>query len=222
MPLLPINLVNKYATVFGTLGPVREEWGDDILAFIHQFWKGRALVNYCRLKFEKGQDGYPHMHLALMLAERTTMRMFIKQVQKYMHKYQSDKPSGYQNDKQFSFRLFAVPCKEGEKSGKRLMDSYLDEPVKQKDIGGGNFIIEHEFDVGSYIDSWKEKAPDFVPAMVKWVKKYHLCERRGMVLPPLSPDLVDNCPDLPSCAERYMYHLKRRHPLEFARLYQSA
>lgn len=191
MPLQAINLDNKYSSVFGTIGPAREEWGDGILTHINAYWQSFATYKadfLPRLKFETSNEGYPHFHIALMFQERTKYREFIKSLQKYMSQFKKDKPTGYDKTKEFSIRLFSVPIKESVNSkvlrGADLINHYLDNPTKEKSTDGNNFTLELEgFNAYACIEAVKDELEQ--AAMRAWLKKYHKLKSQGVDLPPL-------------------------------------
>lgn len=209
MPLPPINLEQKYASVFGTVGPVREEWGDAILQFVHRFWKDRAIYSSAlppRLKFEVGNDGYPHFHIGLMFQERQRYGMFVKKLQTFMSSYKKDKPNGYVKSKEFSIRLFAVPCTETVNQrilrGADLVNHYLDNPTKEKSTDGQNYQIELEgFNLPKFLE---EVESDDKDDMRTYALKYQKFKRP---LPPLDerfgPGMLWNRPGLDRLADRW-------------------
>lgn len=198
MPLKAITMTNKYSCVFGTIGPVKEEWGPDVLTWVNAFWAQRAVYasDYpARLKFETSNEGYPHFHIGVMLQERTKFNMFVTRLQKFLVQYKKDKPNGYDKNKEFSVRLFAVPTVETHNRrvlrGKALIDHYLDEPTKEKSVDGGNWQIEVEgFNAARHI----EQEEDTVVQNKKrrWLAKYHKLVANGHDLPPL--ELLQNVP----------------------------
>lgn len=232
MPLQAITLDNKYDTVFGTVGPAKQDWGQDIAEYIEGWWKGRDIVKYHRIKFETSNTGYPHFHFGLQLASRNKFRMFVRQLQDFLcKKYKDDKPTGYARDKQFSVRVFAVPCKEVHGSnvvrGTALIDKYLDDPTKEKDTGGGNFVIEHDgYNAALDIAQWHKAARDAQPVystapmayiareyadrvqgtadrITAYVKKYQAAQKRGIKLPEITRIIAQNQPPIDRLAKDY-------------------
>lgn len=164
MPLHPVNLAQKYPATLSTIGPAREEWGDAILEFVHDFWKNQYLfdVGFPRLKFEVSNDGYPHFHLALMFAvpshnKAPKYAMFARRMKNFLRAYQADKRSlGYDPKTELSFRMYAVPVVETHNAkvlrGAALMHHYLDTPTKEKSTDGKDFTIELDgFNVAQYL-----------------------------------------------------------------------
>jgi hypothetical protein len=212
MPLKAINLEQKYPCVLGTIGPAKEEWGSAILEFVDAFWKGQAIYSSSlppRLKFETSNEGYPHFHIGLMFQDRQKFRMFVKKLQTFMSRYKKDKPHGYDKAKEFSIRLFAVPCSETVNQkilrGPDLINHYLDNPTKEKSIEGGNYEIELEgFNISKFIE---EADPVYDKAELrKYVIKY---QKSKLELPPLDdkigPGMICNRPGLEGVATRWLY-----------------
>lgn len=238
MPLTAISPENKYDTVFGTIGPAKQEWGQAIADWIEAWWKGRDLVKYFRVKFEVSNTGYPHFHLGMQFAARNKFRMFIRDLQKYLvTQYKDDKPVGYAREKQFSVRLFAVPVKEVHGTrilrGTALIDKYLDDPTKEKDTGGGNFVVEHEgYNVALDIAEWHKAARNAMPVhptapmayigreyadrvqatadrITAYVKKYQAAQKRGVKLPEITRMIAQNQPPIDRMAKEYERHLAK-------------
>ena len=70
MPLQPIVITQKYTSVFGTIGPCVESWGDEIFRYVQEYWKQCSSQDgFPRLKFEMSNEGYPHFHIGLMFHE---------------------------------------------------------------------------------------------------------------------------------------------------------
>lgn len=229
--LLPINLSYKYSCVFGTIGPVKEQWGPDILAFITQYWEGIAIPHPdmpFRLKFETSNEGYTHFHLALMFTERVKFSLFIRRLQKYMSRYKNDKPPPYSKDKEFSIRLFQVPCKDtingNTLRGPALINHYLDNPTKEKSTDGENFVVELDgFNVGHYITSirndasrfsdrgqsdlaksyndWADRTETFAKKYIKYAKSHDM--------PSINLHIVGNMPDLHQCEQTWHFQRLR-------------
>ena len=213
MPLHPISLKQGYVCVFGTLGPVKEEWGDDILQFIDHFWKNKAIMAMApRLKFEVSDDKqYPHFHLGLMFIDRQKYAMFIRAVQKFMSgKYKNEKPSGYSKEKGFSFRLFAVPYNEDVRgirlTGKKLIDHYLDEPTKEKSTDGKNYTIELTgFNVAAEVKRLTERDPEYGDKLKKWLSKFAKYKWGEYGSPPLDKRFLGNLPNLDHVNKHWAY-----------------
>lgn len=233
MPLQAINIDNKYDTIFGTIGPVRQEWGQAITDWIEAWWKGRDLLKYFRLKYEVSNTGYPHFHVGIQFTARQKFRMFIRELQKFLLQYKDNKPTGYASRSEigFSVRLFAVPCKEQHGTrvlrGTALIDKYLDDPTKEKRTDGGNFVIEHEgYNVTADIADWHKAARDALPqhstshmaaiarersdllqstgdAIQAYVKKYQAAQKRGVKLPEITRMIAHNRPPVDRLARDY-------------------
>jgi hypothetical protein len=178
MPLQPINIRGDYQCVFGTIGPVLEEWGQEILDSIDQYWRSRATYDpgfLPRLKFEMSNTGYPHFHIGLFFTDRVYYAKFVKYVKRRLLKF--DKPPGYDPAKGYSFRLFIVPLKAPDDFygnrlvGGALMNRYLDCPTKEKDIGGGNFIVEFE-DFNAYQYLKENEDSRYLKEMKVYLKKF--------------------------------------------------
>lgn len=231
MPLHAISLELKYAFVFGTIGPVKEEWGDAITQYIDSFWKGRAVLSYNRLKFEVSNTGYPHFHLALQFTDRQRYGMFVRHLQNFLGKqFKHDKPAGYGREKQFSVRLFNVPCTEvvngKQLRGVALVDHYLDNPTKEKSTDGQNYSIEFDgLNVAEEIRDWRTDAQHLEnrdpkslfyksdcelaalkraasDAMEAYAKAYAR-RQRYTDLPPLDKFLLHNRPSIDRVAEMW-------------------
>lgn len=209
MPLLPIKpfVVNengkkrypKYTCTLSTIGPVREEWGPEILdwiiAFFHKFgvvWEFKP-----RLKFETSDTGYPHFHLGERSVNLKTYGGFISQLQKYMRKFKDVKPTGYAHDKDFSIRVFRVPIVETHNSkvlrGKDLIQHYLDSPTKEKSTEGGSWTMEIPgFDPEGFISAFGAEAQ---ARMNKYLSKYRRYAATHDVIP-LSSHILGNQPPL--------------------------
>ena len=212
MGLHEITWSNKYPAVFCTLGPVKEEWGDAVMAFTHQYWRTVWAYDPAytpRLKFEISNTGYPHFHLALMFAcptpdKRPKFRMFWKKMRAMLSTTYGNhaKPPGYSHEKGYSFRLFAVPCTQHVNSkilhGGALMDHYLDEPTKEKSIDGQNFTIE--LDGFNAYDHIAQSDPEVREAKNKWFLKYNRLLAKGVDLPPL--DMLNTIPH--GCSHDHM------------------
>lgn len=196
MPLQAINLAYKYQSVFGTIGPVKEEWGEVTLQWIDQYWRkeGAGYQTMPRLKYEVGNDGYQHFHIALYFQERQRFGMFVKRLQQWLGKmYKAD----LKREKEFSVRLFALPIKEDVNGvtlkGEALVNHYLDNPTKMKSTDGNNYTIELTgFNVHEYLKEHPHKAA--------WYKQY---SRHAATLPPISKFLIDNSPSIPQLQRRW-------------------
>lgn len=138
MPLLPINITQRYRAVFGTIGPVEETWLPSVLSHIDSYCREHFTYD-CqyppKLKFEIGDTGYPHFHLGMFFKDREKYGMFIKRLQQYLLTL-SRRPDG----KAYSVRLFAVPLKQNTKCGTlvgpALVEHYLHYPTKIKSTDG--------------------------------------------------------------------------------------
>ena len=147
MPLYAIKPTKSYRIVFGTIGPVEEEWGQDILEFTDQYWRSRGSIYDPafppRLKFELSNDGYPHFHIGLAFQVKTGVVKYATAIRKYLAK--RPKPARYSKEKGYSCRLFAVPAKSPDHDtglyGTALINKYLDSPTKEKSTEGKNFTI---------------------------------------------------------------------------------
>jgi len=231
MPLQAINLRQPYSCTLSTLGPAKEAWGSDICEWITQYWSKKALSQpgFPRLKFETSNEGYPHFHLALMFTDRQKYATFTKDLQKYMLKYKDDKPSGYAKEKQFSFRMFAVPTSETHNAkvlrGAALITHYLENPTKEKSTEGGNFVMEiegfnamqHIADLQAEADRYKaiiaagtmfpeieretmQMYQEFAEKSKAYLQRYQKCKQP---LPPLTKDILANRPNIPDLAARF-------------------
>ena len=196
MPLQALNLANKYTTVFGTIGPVKEEWGEVTLHWVDEYWRkeGAAYQTMPRIKFETSNEGYQHFHIALYFQERQRFGMFVKRLQKWMS-VTYKKEMG--RDKEFSIRLFQVPITEDINGkalrGEALINHYLDNPTKMKPTEGGNYTIELTgFNVHEYLKEHPEKLP--------WYKKF--CKQSAS-LPPISKMLISNSPSIDQLQHRW-------------------
>lgn len=178
MGLLPIAIGNKYAMVFGTIGPVQEEWGREILEWIDAYWRKTAVYDPDyppRLKFEVSNTGYPHFHLGLSFQDRQKYALFCKHLRARLAKM--PKPVGYDPKVGYSVRLFAVPCVQeinGTKlRGGALIDAYLDNPVKEKSTAGASLSVEFEgFNAYAFIKECKseELIERYKTFLKKWGK----------------------------------------------------
>ena len=229
MPLKAINPESKYSCTFSTLGPVKEEWAPDILEWVRLYWvKVVSEPGMPRLKFETSNTGYPHFHLGMMFVDRQKYRMFIKELQKYMRRYKDDKPTNYKKEKDFSFRMFAVPVVETHNAkvlrGAALIHHYLDNPTKEKSTEGGNFEVEIEgFNAVAFIRDKQVIAQAFYDAAIccehmtkrhdvaygemllkmnsdkmEYLKKYQASK---LALPPITKLILENRPNIHSLAE---------------------
>ena len=232
MPLPACNLENKYACVFGTIGPAKEEWGKPITDRIYEYWRGKAIVDYLRVKFETSNTGYPHMHVGLMFTSQQRMAMFVRQLQNFMWaKYKDDKPTGYAREKQYSVRLFNVPCMESVNDkvlrGTKLIDHYLDEPTKEKCVDGTNYTIEFDgFSIAAELHAWRDEAARgpvrdaagdahyalraaIADRMEAYAKKYQAAQKRGVKLPELTKMILGNQPPIDRLAKDWKSFLEK-------------
>jgi len=214
----PKKEYGKYHSGLTTIGPAREEWGEDLIKWIMAFWQKTGVVWEAapRLKFEISDDKkYPHFHLGEKSVAQKPYAAFVKQLQKYMSKYQKAKPPGYAKDSKFSIRCYAVPCSQTTirsskvLRGMDLINHYLDVPTKEKDVGGGNFVLEVEgFNATEHIAICRLEAakwehnPDYqavllknVQRMEQWLSKYYKTSASEELVP-LSKLLLDSQPPL--------------------------
>lgn len=210
MPLKAINLTTPYPCILGTIGPAKEEWGEVILQFVNDYWKDKAVYHHTmppRIKFEVSDDkSYPHFHIGLMFTERQKYAMFVRKLQQFMKQFAKDKPKGYDQDKEFSIRLFAVPCTEQVNQnilrGADLINHYLDNPTKEKSTDGKNFQVELTgFNISRFISTLAD--PEVAS---KYAIKY---KKSKLELPPLDekygPLMLANRPNLEGVAQRWRY-----------------
>lgn len=214
MPLAAIDIAEKYKVVFGTIGPAEEEWGEDLLSWIGDYWTGKAIVDPdmpIRLKFETSNDGYKHFHLAMMFTERVRFGMFVKALQKYMRKFKNGR------HKDYSIRLFMVPYKESHNDnvlrGPALVRHYLENPTKEKDTGGGNFVVDIEgFNTGAYVKRLRDQGDITRAANVEAYARKYMKYAKTHDMPPVSWYILDNKPNLQECEELYKYAKLRDRP----------
>lgn len=180
------------------------------MQFINAYWSKKApYAMPARLKFETSNEGYPHFHLGLMFVERQKYAMFIKHVQRFLwSNYKDDKPTGYSREKQYSFRLFAVPNVSdvnGKRlTGKALIDKYLDEPTKEKRTDGGNWVVDFEgFNAAEYLANCQD--PDHKEKATKWLKKFIKKDWGEDGPPPLDRRFLGNLPDLDHVKKLWWY-----------------
>lgn len=155
----PSKLHLRHPAVLVTIGPARDHWGPDLLAYILAFWLGKALISLCRLKFETSNDGYMHFHLALMAVMNgrgPPMTKFDRALHKYMDKLRPFKPAGYDKAKHFSIAFYKVPITETLNTrilrGADLVNHYLDNPTKVKSTEGGNYqLVLEGFNTAYYL-----------------------------------------------------------------------
>lgn len=223
MGLPSVNLLNPYPCTLSTLGPAKEEWGPDIIEWITKYWQKRAITKTDpRLKFETSNDGYTHFHLALYFEKRQKYAMFTKDLQKYMRKYKNDKPPGYDKNKEFSFRMYAVPTVETHNAkvlrGSDLINAYLENPTKEKSTEGGNFIMEIDgFNGLQHIkDKWEtiptEKTGDPIIDEYRAVVSKSIVEMKAYLLawqkfkgplPDLNRHILENRPKVAAVSARF-------------------
>ena len=215
MPLPDMPMKHDRQCLFATIGPAREEWGEDIHAFVVAFWTRRVHFHHTmqpRLKFEVGdKKGYNHFHLGVYLARPTKWQSFLNALKKHMRKYQNEKPPGYNRSKGFSICFFAVPCSQTINSrilrGADLINHYLDNPTKQKCTDGGNWQLHLAgFSVSHFAEHFR--AGEEKEAMLKYAQKYLNFEEKHGKLPPLDemygPGMLLNRPTLrPNLVVRY-------------------
>lgn len=215
-------MAQPYPCVFGTIGPAREEWGDAIMQFTHKFWQAKAVYEWAPiLKFETGNDGYPHFHIALAFSIRQSMGLYWKGMRKFLSvEYANDKPKHYNPETGYSFRLFAVPTTGQQFNtkvlrGRKLVEHYLDEPTKEKSTDGKHYTLELEgFNAYKHIE--EEPDEEIREKKRKWLLKYQKLVHKGVDLPPL--DLLQNVPhgciDMDQFASRWQngpLHPKNAH-----------
>lgn len=215
----------KYYSCMTTIGPVKEEWAGDLLKWVMAFWQKSGVVWEAppRLKFEISDDKkYPHFHLGEKSVRRKPYAAFVNQLQVYMKKYKDEKPSGYDKKVGFSITPFIVPCSEKTASsakvlrGMALIDHYLDNPTKEKDTGGGNYVLEVVgFNAAEYIANERAEIAqlgdpeivdkhtreyiklrlEMVQRMTQWLSKYYKSSASSELVP-LSKLLLESQPPL--------------------------
>lgn len=221
--LQPVAYRGKYPCLFGTLSPMREEWGEAILNWIvHHFRDVQPHIYHPdlpspRLKFEiSNKTMCPHFHLGLYFTEPIKVDGFINRMQKYLARYKHDKPAPYNKELNFSFRLFIVPFLESINGkvlrGATLINTYLDNPTKLKSTDGVNFSVQLDnFNVGAHIIALRSiPGPYWDPgqnvrqskADEAYAKAYFKYSRKHD-LPEISWTIVANKPDLKELAKKW-------------------
>lgn len=228
LPVDPSNPNDKPSAVLATIIPAREEWGDEILAFIKAFWAGKAIhaPGFPLVKFETSLTEAPHFHYAdVWLDGRHHQGRFIRAMKKFLLKYKDDKPVGpddrYDNGKQISFRVYRVPTKESINQnvlrGGDLVRHYLYNPTKEKSTDGKSFTLDLlSFDLGKYLEDSRHEAElldsrDLQSSgywmqshqnRLKYVKKY-VKYAATHSLPPLDNFVIDNQPNIEKLSIKY-------------------
>lgn len=195
MPLFPVtDWDQRQKCVFATIGPVLEEWGPAIIAWINAYWHGKHPFSAPpRLKYEVSNDGYCHFHLGLPFADRgTTIGMFNKRLARYLNTTYT-KPKWGDPTKGFSVRFFRVPHSEAGLHGVQIIDKYLDHPTKFKSTEGGNFVLELD---GFNAHEFLSHHPEAIP----YWRKY---SNSKLDLPPPGPFMLSNSPSIPGVASRW-------------------
>lgn len=224
---------NKHPCTLTTIGPAKEEWGQEIVQVVHDFWTSKGVVwdMAPRVKFETSADGYPHFHLG----ERSTRRKptgvvgMLNLLKKHMLKYKDDKPPGYDPEKGYSIAIYQVPISETISSkvlrGSALINAYLDHPTKEKPTEGGNFVMEiADYDPDAHVRELRQDFDDSLGCLYEagrakrryddasaWLRKYRIRARKEPLMP-IDHFIMGNLPPLDQITVERAKRICPNHP----------
>lgn len=220
-PRLHSNPKFKNSACFATISPACEDWGPAILQYHHSHWTSQGAISVDsmpRVKFEIGPQGSPHIHIGDVWHTRHLLGRYLKSLTAFIREtYDSLKPDFGDRNKGISVQLYLVPTKEEIGSrvlrGASLINTYLDNPKKEKSTDGGNFTLDiTDWTLGSHLSFVQSLAksdpdiPDFYQAsydrQTAYAKKY-LKAQKSKKLPDLDQRIIENQPDITHLEARF-------------------
>lgn len=135
MPLKACNPTHKYQVLFATVGPYgsncdKQAIQTQVQTMIRQHVGDSRVANMVTTA-EQGESGYRHMHIGLELREPMRWAALNKKLRLVAAEWQQDEDE----TRKLSSRWFYVPSGSKGKKGFDVIQDYVKNPVKDKEVG---------------------------------------------------------------------------------------